>query len=331
MPSIVSTRASDRGMAVWWRLGCTVAAICAVQGAVCGLAALPVALLWMHVAEGIPSPAVRASVLSLLLLPSYVLFALCLMGLSAFATRVVGARAPARADMRIADMSWPLLRWAHYMAATHLVRVLAGTIFRGSPIWTLYLRLNGARIGRRVYVNSLYLSDHNLLDFGDDVVIGADAHLSGHTVEDGVVKTAAVRVESGVTIGLGSVVDIGVEVGARCQIGALSLVPKFSKLEAGAVYAGIPARRIDRGPGDAGPRGASHGERGKDDDHDHDDEDGPRGGGERCNLVEHGASPRDRKMQAGCLDAASDRLPVARDCAVACTPHSTPDQAAATP
>jgi non-ribosomal peptide synthetase-like protein len=169
------------------------------------------------------------------------------MVVSAVATRVVGARTPANAEMRLADMSWYLMRWAHYMVATHLVRVLAGTMFRGSPVWTAYLRLNGARIGRRVYVNSLYLSDHNLLEIGNDVVIGSDVHLSGHTVEDGIVKTAAVRIGNGATIGLGSVVDIGVEVGPGCQIGALSLVPKFSKLPAGSVQAGIPARRLDTG------------------------------------------------------------------------------------
>jgi acetyltransferase-like isoleucine patch superfamily enzyme len=238
-----------RRIAVWWRVGCTLLAIGVVQGLVCGLAALPVVVLWLHVAA-MPSSGVRASMLSVLLIPSYLLFAVCLMGLSALATRMVGARAPAHAEMRIADMSWPLMRWAHYMVATHLVRVCAGTVFRGSPIWTAYLRFNGARIGRRVYVNSLSVSDHNLLEFGDDVVIGADVHLSGHTVEGGVVKTAAVRVGSGVTIGLGSVVDIGVDVGDRCQLGALSLVPKFSRLDAGAIYAGIPATRIDRGGAD---------------------------------------------------------------------------------
>ena len=58
--------------------------------------------------------------------------------------------------------------------------------------------------------------DHNLIEHGDDVVIGSDVHLSGHTVEGGIVKTAAVRVGRGVTIGLGSVVDIGVNVGPGC-------------------------------------------------------------------------------------------------------------------
>jgi carbonic anhydrase/acetyltransferase-like protein (isoleucine patch superfamily) len=49
----------------------------------------------------------------------------------------------------------------------------------------------------------------------------------------------------GVTIGLGSVVYIDVEVGRRCQVGALSLVPKHTTLESGAVYAD-PVRRYDR-------------------------------------------------------------------------------------
>jgi acetyltransferase-like isoleucine patch superfamily enzyme len=95
-----------------------------------------------------------------------------------------------------------------------------------------------------VYINSLALSDYNLLTFGDDVVIGADVHISGHTVEGGFVKTVTVRLGHNVTIGVGSIVDIDVEVGSDCQIGALSLVPKHTKLEGNAVYGGVPVRRI---------------------------------------------------------------------------------------
>jgi acetyltransferase-like isoleucine patch superfamily enzyme len=87
-------------------------------------------------------------------------------------------------------------------------------------------------------------ADHNLLEIGDDVVIGADVHISGHTVEGGLLKTAPVRLGSHVTVGLGSVIDIDVEIGSGCQIGALTLVPKHSRLEGHAVYVGIPARPI---------------------------------------------------------------------------------------
>jgi acetyltransferase-like isoleucine patch superfamily enzyme len=130
------------------------------------------------------------------------------------------------------------------MVSVHVVRLFAGSLFRATPLWTFYLRLNGARLGRGVYVNSLAVNDHNLLEFGDRVVIGDGVHLSGHTVEHGVVKTAAVRFGDQVTIGLGTVVGIGVEAGDRCQVGALSFVPKFARLKADTTYVGTPVREL---------------------------------------------------------------------------------------
>jgi acetyltransferase-like isoleucine patch superfamily enzyme len=233
--------------AALWRVGCTAVSIIVVQAAVCGLAALPVVVLWSELTASLTSDRlVRAAVVSVLLIPSYLAFAMCLMAASAAANHVTGAKTPSDAAMPISEMGWPLMRWARYMAAAHLVRILAGGIFRGSPIWSAYLRLNGARLGRRVFVNSLFVSDHNLLEFGDDVVIGSDVHLSGHTVEAGVVKTARVRLGHAVTIGLGSVVEIGVTVGDNTQIGALSFVPKHTVLDPGGVYAGVPVRRLER-------------------------------------------------------------------------------------
>jgi acetyltransferase-like isoleucine patch superfamily enzyme len=98
-------------------------------------------------------------------------------------------------------------------------------------------------MGRRVWINSTEIVDHNLLEFGDDVVVGADVHLSGHTVEAGVVKTGRVRVGRNVTIGVGSVVCVGTVIGDGTQIGALSFVPKGTRLEGNAVYIGAPVRR----------------------------------------------------------------------------------------
>jgi acetyltransferase-like isoleucine patch superfamily enzyme len=241
------SQARRTSAAAVWRLGCTLVSIVVIETVVCGLAALPVVAFWSQLTAWFPSDRmVRMVVVSVLLVPSYIAFALYLMLASAMANRLTRAQTPADATMRLSDMSWPLMRWARYMAASHVVRVLAGTVFRGSPIWTAYLRLNGAKLGKRVYVNSLFVSDHNLLEFGDDVVIGSDVHMSGHTVEAGVVKTARVRLGQNVTIGLGAVIDIGVTVGDGCQVGALSLVPKHTTLEPGGVYAGIPVRRIDR-------------------------------------------------------------------------------------
>jgi acetyltransferase-like isoleucine patch superfamily enzyme len=226
------------------RLAWTIVTILVVQIGVCGIATAPVVFVWSHLSTWPEPEPMRSLVLGLAVVPSYLAFALALMPVSALACRMLGWRSPDAVEMSIAEMGWPLLGWVRYMVAIHVVRVFAGQLLRGTPVWTAYLRLSGARIGRRVYVNSLGLSDYNLLELGEGVVIGADVHLAGHTVEAGVVKTMPVRLGRNVTIGVGSIVDIGVVAGDGCQVGALSLVPKHTTLEPGAVYAGIPVRRI---------------------------------------------------------------------------------------
>lgn len=229
-----------------WRIAWSLASLVAVQIVVCGVSAAPVVLVWQWLVTAAGShPIARWALLSVAIAPSYVLFALCLMVVSPLALRLLRWHTPPDAEMRIADMDWALLRWVRYGASIHLVRVIAGTLVRGTPLWTSHLRLNGARLGKRVYVNSLSVSDYNLIECGDDVVIGAAAHLSGHTVEAGIVKTARVRLGNNVTIGLGCVIEIGVEIGSDSQVGALSFVPKYTKLAGGVVYAGAPAMPLD--------------------------------------------------------------------------------------
>ena len=230
------------------RVTWTVATIFTVECLVFGLSGLPAFLFWTWALSWAtpPWPLVRPLILAVSLVPAYLVFATTLILLSAGSTRLFGWRTSPGGAWRLTDLEWGLLNWSRYMISTHVVRVLVGTFFRSSPLWTWYMKLNGARIGSGVYINSLSISDHNMLEFGDGVVIGESVHLSGHTVEGGVVKTGHVRLGKGVTVGLGSMVGIGVEAGERCQIGALSVVPKYTKLDAGAIYVGVPVRRIEK-------------------------------------------------------------------------------------
>lgn len=79
-------------------------------------------------------------------------------------TRWLGWRTPANAAMSIRALEWPLMNWVRYMVSVHIVRLFAGSVFRATPLWTFYIRLNGARLGRGVYINSLAVNDHNLLE-----------------------------------------------------------------------------------------------------------------------------------------------------------------------
>jgi acetyltransferase-like isoleucine patch superfamily enzyme len=247
MPAASHTRTPR--MIVAWRIAWTIATLVVAQAAVCGVSAAPIVLVWQWLGAAVgPNPAARSALVSVAIAPSYVAFALCVMVVSPLTMRLLRWESPDDAHLSIADVDWALLRWVRYAASIHLARIIAGPLFRGTPLWTEHLRLCGARLGRRVYVNSLSVSDYNLIECGDDVVIGGDVHMSGHTVEAGVVKTARVRLDHDVTIGLGSVIEIGVEIGAHVQVGALSFVPKHTKLEGGRIYAGAPAVPLELRP-----------------------------------------------------------------------------------
>ncbi len=228
------------------RIGWMVVTSFLVESVIFGLSVLPAAAVWRMIFRWrFPSEALRILALSTTFLPLFALFAFVLMFASAAAMRLLRWRTPPDMEMEIERFGWPLLGWVRYMVSIHLVRVFAGSLFRATPMWTWYLRLNGARVGRGVYVNSLTVSDHNLIELGDHVVIGDGVHMAGHIVEHGVVKTARVRLGKRVTVGLGTWVSIGVTAGDGCQIGAMSLVPKFTVLQPDTVYAGIPVRVIE--------------------------------------------------------------------------------------
>ena len=204
----------------------------------------PVLLAWHAVAAHVPSDTARILLASALAIPAYLFFAVSFMVYSALATRVLGWRTADNLDLPLNEFSWPVLNWGRYSMTIHVVRVFAGPAFRSTTFWNLYMRLNGARLGRLVWVNSLSLMDHNLLDFDDEVVIGSDVHLSGHVVEHGRLKTKRVQLGKGTVIGVGSVLGIGVTSGPHAQVGPLSFVPKHTHLEAASTYLGVPVHKL---------------------------------------------------------------------------------------
>lgn len=223
----------------------TVVSYLVVQSLLLGIAALPAAVLLEVTGPWLPQARWgRFVALAVGLLPMYIVCAFTLAVVTALAIRLLGWRTVAGLDTPIAAYEWPLLDWARRAMCTHVVRLLVAAPFRSTPLWSLFMRLNGARMGRGVWVNSVAVIDHELLSFGDGTVIGHDVHLSGHTVEDGRLRTGSVRVGRGVTIGVGAVIGVDVEIGDYCRVGALSFVPKRARLDAGATYAGIPARRL---------------------------------------------------------------------------------------
>jgi len=111
----------------------------------------------------------------------------------------------------------------------------------GTPFLPWYYRLLGARIGRRTYFHTTGLIEFDLVEVGDESVVGEDSVLQAHLFEDRILKADRLRIGRRCEVGAISVVlyDTQMEDGSRLD--ALSLLMKGETLPAGTAWAGIPA------------------------------------------------------------------------------------------
>jgi non-ribosomal peptide synthetase-like protein len=206
---------------------------------------LPPCLLALALLIGVYSMYMLAQVLSPLTL--LVLLPALAMGLGVAATLVVVflkwlmmGRYRARVE--------PL--WSLFVRRTELITglyeslvvlVLVGGL-TGTPWIALFLRLFGARIGRRVWLATTYLTEFDLVEVGDDASVSETTSLQTHLFEDRVMKMSTVKIGDRSSIGSRSVVLYDSLVGVGASLDALSLVMKGETLPAGSRWRGIPAR-----------------------------------------------------------------------------------------
>ncbi|MFP5069837.1 Pls/PosA family non-ribosomal peptide synthetase [Pseudonocardia nantongensis] len=118
------------------------------------------------------------------------------------------------------------------------------SMLSGTPLLPPLLRLLGARIGRRTCVSTTYLTEFDLVEIGDDAVVGRDVSLQTHLFEDRVMKMSTVTVAEGASVGDRSIVLYDAVVGAGTRLDPLSLVMKGERLPAGTRWRGITARSV---------------------------------------------------------------------------------------
>ncbi len=136
------------------------------------------------------------------------------------------------------------VKWAFVNAMMLILNLTFMDFMRLTPLLPLYYRLMGAKIGKRVQINTKGLADVSLLEIGDDSVIGGDAVLIGHLAEHGKLKLKKTTIGKNVTIGLGVVIMPGALIGDRALIAARSVLPKNSQVPGNTLFAGTPAKYV---------------------------------------------------------------------------------------
>ncbi|MEJ2884815.1 Pls/PosA family non-ribosomal peptide synthetase [Actinomycetospora aeridis] len=160
---------------------------------------------------------------------------------------VVGTYRP-----RVAPLWDPFVRRTELVTGLYeaaAVPTLLGML-TGTPFLPVALRRFGARIGRRTWIATTFVTEFDLVEIGDDAAVGPGVSLQTHLFEDRVMKMSTVRVEPGATVGARSVVLYDATVGADVDLDRLSLLMKGEELGAGGRWRGIPARGVAE-PGEA--------------------------------------------------------------------------------
>jgi acetyltransferase-like isoleucine patch superfamily enzyme len=152
--------------------------------------------------------------------------------------------APGTPEGRYPYYSFKAFQWASYNALILLVRYTCINFMRVTPLINLFHGFMGMKIGRRVQINTAIIGDSNLIEIGDDTVIGGDVTLIAHAAERGQLVAERVRIGKRVTVGLMAVVMPGCDIGDRSVIAAGAVLMKGTRVAEGEIWGGVPARKL---------------------------------------------------------------------------------------
>ncbi|HKS50303.1 MAG TPA: Pls/PosA family non-ribosomal peptide synthetase [Pseudonocardiaceae bacterium] len=138
------------------------------------------------------------------------------------------------------------LAYLRFWTAKTLIRSSPLVLFAGSPLYLLYLRALGARIGRGVVIFSRNVPVcTDLLTLGEGTVIRKDTYFHCYRAHAGLIQTGRVTVGRNVIIGEASVLDINTSLADGAQLGHASCLQSGQAVPAGQSWHGSPAQRCD--------------------------------------------------------------------------------------
>ena len=136
---------------------------------------------------------------------------------------------------------WSLAYLRFWLVKT-LIRTNPLVRFAGTPLYSLYLRGLGAKIGRgAVILSAVVPVCTDLLTIGSGTVIRKDSSFTGYRAVRGVIQIGPVDLGRGVHIGEMTVLDIGTSMGDGAQLGHSSALHAGQSVPAGERWHGSPA------------------------------------------------------------------------------------------
>ncbi|WP_374208335.1 Pls/PosA family non-ribosomal peptide synthetase, partial [Microbacterium sp. Bi128] len=119
-------------------------------------------------------------------------------------------------------------------------------MFAGSPLYVVYLRLLGAKIGKGVVIFSRKVpACPDLLSVGDNTVIQKNSSFQCYRARSGMIETGPVMLGRNVLVSEKTTLDIGTSMGDETQLGHASSLQTGQVVPDGQIWHGSPAARTN--------------------------------------------------------------------------------------
>jgi non-ribosomal peptide synthetase-like protein len=139
------------------------------------------------------------------------------------------------------------LAYVRFWIAKTLIRSNPGVhLFVGSPLYVLYLRALGAKVGPRAVILSRHIPVcTDLLTIGAGTVIRRESHFLCYRAQAGRIEIGPVTLGRDVFVGEATVLDINTSMGDGAQLGHSSSLHSGQSVPDGERWHGSPAQRTE--------------------------------------------------------------------------------------
>jgi non-ribosomal peptide synthetase-like protein len=114
-------------------------------------------------------------------------------------------------------------------------------ILDGTPFKNLTWRLQGVRIGKRVFDDGCAIVEKSLVTIGDHCTLNVRSIIQAHSQESGAFKSDRIAIGAGCTLGIASLVHYGATMGDGTVLAADSFLMKGEEVPADQRWGGNPA------------------------------------------------------------------------------------------
>lgn len=134
------------------------------------------------------------------------------------------------------------LRYYRFWVVQTLIRTAPVVLFRGSPLYSIYLRLLGAKLGQNTVIECRAVPVcTDLISIGDNTILRKESMILGYRAQSGYIHTGSITIGNNAFVGVGCTLDVDTGMGNNTQLGHASSLQRGQSIPDGEHWHGSPA------------------------------------------------------------------------------------------